>query len=90
MIKTTKLYLHDIELEVKNVPVNYGAEVRQTIKSLRLHSKSLIVSREVGFHQVGSVPFERLKQKFKDSVSMEYTSHNEESEADLMMFESFS
>ena len=50
MIKTTKLYLHDIELEVKNVPVNYGAEVRQTIKSLRLHSKSLQVSRDAGFH----------------------------------------
>ncbi len=50
MVNSTHVPIHDIELEVKNVPVNYGSEVRSAIRALRLCSKPVTIHRELGFH----------------------------------------
>ena len=70
MMQPSILKQHDIELEVKNVPLEYGWLVRKEIKSLQLHTKLVAVSREDSFHQFGSARMKKLKDDFEGKVSI--------------------
>ena len=89
LLSSTKLAPHDVELEVRSVPLSAASEVRQAVKSLRLVSRSLPLPRDEGFYQHASSSLRNYQRKFAQTVAVSYSAVNAEGDTDLLIFESF-